>query len=178
MSKATHGLVESVEENLHPYNLICTGKGVTVDLNELVQELTHHPGRVALAVGDGREELVESLARRRETTALRVGPHLTGGDGPSTNIKAEISEAAFLLDIEILFAPQLGLDPLELLKGIARTEPPIIAVWPGIIRGNEAIYSEPGRPDYYRRRLENVILLRPALTALLGDPTFEVERVS
>ena len=65
-------------------------------------------------------------------------------------IVADVSgEIVILNRIELLFEPQLQLDPLKLLQDLSRNRT-IVAVWSGSVKGNHLIYAEPGHPEYQR----------------------------
>lgn len=141
----------------------------------MLEELKRAHGRFALAAGSGAEDLVALMAKAADSTHSSVGRTLTQGNGRPDDPMGPLEGSEFLVNLDILFAPQLKIDPLDLLRSLARRRP-IVAAWPGWIEGDEAFYSEPGRRDYYRRRLENVLLLRPRPQALPGTPEFDIER--
>jgi hypothetical protein len=139
------------------------------------EELTRQHGRFALVIGPGAENLVASMAAVYEATHCLVGRALTQGDGPPEDPAPTLGAEEFLINLDILFAPQFRIDPMNLLSSLARRRP-VVAAWPGRIDGNEAFYSEPGRRDYYRRRLENVLVIRPKPQVLSGPAEFDIER--
>jgi hypothetical protein len=49
-----------------------------------------------------------------------------------------------LTDIDLLFTPQLQVEPLSHLRRMGRSVA-LVAVWPGRIDGGRLTYSEPGR---------------------------------
>lgn len=58
------------------------------------------------------------------------------------------AEAPVLLDnLEMLFACDLGQDPLRLLQGVSRNQT-IVATWNGTYQGKRLAYAEPGHPEY------------------------------
>lgn len=82
------------------------------------------------------ERLLVILPRFRDTEADRAMAELCQGTGP------------FLLDnLEVLFDPELQLDPYRLLTGLARTRT-VVAAWPGTSQGNELTYASPGHREY------------------------------
>ncbi len=56
-------------------------------------------------------------------------------------------EPVLLDNIEILSSADLRQNPLELLRSLARDRP-VVATWPGSIRGNTIRYAAPGHPEY------------------------------
>ncbi len=82
------------------------------------------------------ERLLTTLPRFRDTEADRAMAELCQGTGP------------ILLDnLEVLFDPDLKLDPYRLLIGLARTRI-VVAAWPGTWRGNHLTYASPGHREY------------------------------
>ena len=62
-----------------------------------------------------------------------------------------------LLDnLELLFDRTLQLDPLDLLKQLARSRR-VIAVWPGVLRNGRLIYAEMGHPEHQDYGLEGMV---------------------
>lgn len=61
----------------------------------------------------------------------------------------ETSEGLLFLDyLDILFSPELKVNPLEALIHLSRRKV-IIVSWPGGYREGSLIYAEPGHPEYY-----------------------------
>lgn len=82
------------------------------------------------------ERLLTTLPRFRDTEADRAVAELCQGTGP------------FLLDnLEVLFDPDLNVDPYRLLTGLARTRI-VVAAWPGTWRNNQLTYAFPGHREY------------------------------
>jgi hypothetical protein len=52
-------------------------------------------------------------------------------------------------NIEILFHPELALDPLRLLQKLSRNRI-IVATWSGVLDGGHLAYAEPWHPEYNR----------------------------
>lgn len=59
--------------------------------------------------------------------------------------------------IEILFDPQLRLDPLKSLQQIARRHS-LLVVWPGTYDGRYLTYAEPSHPEYCRYSAKELII--------------------
>lgn len=72
-------------------------------------------------------------------------------------------ESVLLFDnIEILFLPELDLEPLKVLSKLSR-EKTIVAAWVGSFDGSQLIWSEPGRPDYKTYLTDKDYLITPIL---------------
>ena len=84
--------------------------------------------------------------------------------------------APLLIDIEVLFSPELAVDPVALLRSLARSNSPRVAVWPGSLQEGRGRFSLPRRADHYDRPIEDVMILRPVLRAFPDEPCFEIER--
>jgi hypothetical protein len=112
------------------------------------------------------------------TRRCSVGARLTAlPDPPSSHgIEGLLMGEALLVDIEILFAPQLAVDPVALLRRLARISMPRLALWPGRLAARRARFSEPQREDHYDRPIDDVLVLRPLSRSFPDQPCFEIER--
>ncbi len=95
------------------------------------------------------ERLLELTKRQRAISATRlVGDLVRAADG-----------AAVVLDnIELLFDPELAVDPLRLLQGLAR-ERAIVVAWPGTFDGMTLTYAKPGHPESRRYSQPDAIIV-------------------
>ncbi len=141
-------------------------------------ELADRPGRLALLCGAGADRAAEMLGAATGWSPLRVGRVLTATDAPPDPeaVRTVLSDANLLLDCEILFDPELGTDPLQLLRVLARRSPRV-AVWPGRIEGGRATYSRPGRRDHYERPLSDAVVLRPRPSGFPDEVPYTLERI-
>jgi hypothetical protein len=123
--------------------------------------------------------LVDRLAKDLTLGVVRVGAALAGRDRPPTAADVEVAcgSATILSDIDLLLWPALGIPVLGFLTALARRRP-IIAVWPGEITDQRARYSALGRPDYYERRLTDVVVLRPRVARFPDEVPYEIERIA
>jgi hypothetical protein len=147
--------------------------------HSLVAELSSSPGRFGLIEdGPGVEEVLAELEATLGSTRASVGASLTVLPEPPllTQIEAMLGSASLFVEIEILFAPELAVDPVMLLRHLARIRSPRVALWPGSLEGGRARYSEARRPDHYDRPIDDVIILRPVLRAFPDEPCFAIER--
>lgn len=145
----------------------------------LVRELASLPGRFALIEESvGVEDATAECERMLDTTRCSVGGLLAEESDPPSprRIEQVLAPHALLVDIDVLFAPQLRVDPVALLRRLARSKPPRVAVWPGLLQGRRASYSEPAKADHYERTLDDVLVLRPSERMFPDEPCFAIER--
>jgi hypothetical protein len=142
-------------------------------------ELSASPGRFVLIDGRvGADEVIGQWEQMLGTTRCSVGARLTSfAEPPSSQaIEALLRPDPLLVDIEVLFASELAVDPLMLLRRLARISSPRLALWPGSLTAGRARFSEPQREDHYDRPVEDVIILRPVSRSFPDEPCFEIER--
>lgn len=145
----------------------------------LRHELAMSPGRIALLLAPPSDDgAMRPLAQAWSEPIVSAGDALTETDQPPTpgSVMARVHRAALLNDIEILFDPELALDPIVLLRGISRRHPTVWQ-WPGEVVGPEALYSQPGRRDHYQGRLSDAVILRFIPSYFPDEPPYRIERV-
>ena len=147
----------------------------------VIAELRRHPGRFALIETNAYTvEAAGRLAAMVDQQPLGVGATLTARlDAVDEHAVVDLLAPSLVLtDIDALFwRPRFGLDVLRLIRVIARRGPGAVSVWPGVIVGGEAQYSEPGRVDHYRQVLSDALVLTPLETTFDDDPPFDVKRI-
>ena len=62
-------------------------------------------------------------------------------------VEVTAGDAVVLDNIEILFAPDLKLDPLRALRQLSRDRT-LVASWNGRVEGGRLLYAEPSHPEY------------------------------
>jgi len=82
--------------------------------------------------------LLEVPRAQRSVTAPRVLKEL---------VEATPGDTVVLDNIEILFAPDLKLDPLRALRQLSRDRT-LVASWNGRVEGDRLLYAEPSHPEY------------------------------
>lgn len=118
-----------------------------------------------------------ALARQAGGAVTHVGflltvEHPTGISSPERLLGGH----RVLVDLDVLFWPDVLVDPLRLLRTLARYTP-LVAHWPGEISGGRATYSEPGRRDHYDQPVPaEAIVLRARSTTFPDELPYEVER--
>ena len=120
--------------------------------------------RLALVVGEagsGRSTAVAAAAEQHAWALVNVGlslserlldvapPHRAAKvSGLLTDLIAEGESSVVLLDdIEVLFEPSLQLDPLGLLRDLARYTT-LVVVWPGEANSDSLTYATPSHPEH------------------------------
>ena len=86
------------------------------------------------------ERMLELTQRQRALRAPRL----------LADVVSEAGDDVVLLDnLEMLFSPDLALDPLRLLQGLSRNRT-VVAAWCGEYDGTYLTYAEPGHPEWKR----------------------------
>ena len=91
------------------------------------------------------------------------------------SLDCQHEEPTLLLDIEVLFTPELGIAVLPALRLLAQRRP-LIALWPGQIGVTRVSYSLPGRIDYVDEPARDLVVLRPVPTEFPDESPYELER--
>lgn len=148
-------------------------------VRELLGELTGKPGRFALMLdGPHAQSVMARIGQHMGEEVERVGKILTQdftAPAPSS-VSALIGGARLLVDCEILFAPQLKLNPLQLFRTLARRVPRII-LWPGQRDNRRMTFSQPGREDYFEDQLADAVVLRAIETSFPDEVPYQLERI-
>ncbi len=95
------------------------------------------------------ERLLELTKRQRAISVSRLVDDIVGSVGGDT---------AALDNVELLFDPELAVDPLRLLQGISRDRTLIVA-WPGETDGTNLTYARPGHPEARRYDRPDAIIV-------------------
>ena len=83
------------------------------------------------------ERLLEVPRRQRPIRAARIFGEI---------VEAQASPIVVLDNLEVVFDPELQLNPLSLLQGLARNVTLVVA-WPGAYDGQTLVYAEPGHAE-------------------------------
>lgn len=146
----------------------------------LASELRANPRRLALLAGD--VDVVDAAARRIATAldveVLHLGRALAEHDAPpaTSDIEDALDRDAVVVDVDILFTPQLGVDVLTMLRRARRHDRLQVVAWPGAVAGSRATYSRPGRPDHCDVALTDVVVLRACAVHFDDEVPFTIER--
>jgi hypothetical protein len=83
------------------------------------------------------EKLLELPRRQRPIRAAQLLGEL---------VEAQGAPVVALDNLEVVFDPELQLNPLSLLQGLSRNVTLVVA-WPGAYEGEALSYAEPGHPE-------------------------------
>jgi hypothetical protein len=99
------------------------------------------------------ERLLELPRRQRPIRVARVLGDL---------IESQTAPVVALDNLEVVFDPELKLNPLSLLQGLSRNVTLVVS-WPGSYDGETLFYAEPGHPEErkYPRPDCRVVALAP-----------------
>jgi hypothetical protein len=146
----------------------------------LLGELRAYPGRLALiADNQASHATVHAFAGLMGSSPMNVGQMVLVEPVPASvdEIIERLASAQILVALDVLFwRPWLALDPLRLLRMLARRSPPVMALWPGDISGSSLTYSAAGRPDFFAAALEDALVLRPTEVGYPDEVPYELER--
>jgi ABC-type thiamine transport system ATPase subunit len=121
--------------------------------------------------GAGKSALLDALGRRYDAPVLKVGSQLGRRLATRPLKQRPLAVPALLRDladdfssrdillldnIELLFDRTLRLDPLDLLKQLARSRR-VVVVWPGELRDGRLIYTEFGHPEHQDYGLDGLV---------------------
>lgn len=99
------------------------------------------------------------LLGRRLAATPRHQRGLVAGERLRELADQERGTDPLLLDnLEILFEPSLQLNPLDLIKRLAHQQP-VVAVWPGELRGERLIYADRSHPEHHDYSRDGVVVL-------------------
>ena len=143
---------------------------------DLWASLEAGPERLALVVGDDADGLVKAAASWRGIVPTSVS-HLLTVEHPDGWEHEEqlLRSRRVLIDVEVLFWPTVMVDPLRLFRSLSRRGPMIVR-WPGQIGGERrALFSEPGRMDYYDEPLNGEVVVRSRAISSPTDVPYDLE---
>lgn len=114
------------------------------------------------ASGAGKSALLANFGERHDAPVLNVGSELSRQLAVRPARQRALAVPTILRDladehaakgivlldnIELLFDRTLRLDPLDLLKQLARSRR-VVAVWPGVLRDGRLLYAEMSHPEH------------------------------
>ena len=95
------------------------------------------------------QKLLEMPRRQRAFEASIVAGNI---------VVAQEAHCLLLDNLEILFHPELSIDPLRLLQKLSRNRT-IVATWNGVLKGGHLTYAEPGHPEYKRWPASDLVII-------------------
>jgi len=134
-----HSAIENLLSNLPYYPCLLLVHREPLFLHARAFSLQEEYGWPALPVGEAlTPKLLPLLPRERERSVSRLLAEAvrSAGSGP-----------LLCTQIDLLFEPSLGLDPLALLRGISRQRP-LIVIWPGSYSDGVLAYAVPEHSHY------------------------------
>ena len=131
--------------------------------------------RLVLLVGGARAGktlcLREVAARTGDATIVNVGLELSyrllelpapqrerRAAALLQNVVESVPTPILLDNTEVLFASSLKLQPLNLLRQLARDRT-VVATWRGSVSGHRLNYGEPGHPEHRRSNARGVLIV-------------------
>lgn len=69
-----------------------------------------------------------------------------------------IADPLLLVNLELMFAPSLQTNPLEVVRNLARSRP-VVMVWPGELRGDRLVYADMSHPEHRDYSRDGVVVL-------------------
>jgi predicted AAA+ superfamily ATPase len=144
-SRIVGELLQAVEESTQGYYrlVLLVGparSGKTTALRALTERL--HTQVLNLSFRLSRE-LLQLTRRQRRNAVQALVADLVQKDPETTTVAID--------NIELLFDPQLAVDPLRLLQGISRNRN-VVAAWPGDYLNSVLSYASPEHPEHRRYR--------------------------
>jgi hypothetical protein len=140
--------------------------------------LSRRPGSFALVHGEQRLEGVNAIAEAASAEVTKLGfTWVAESPGNMRDATAMLRGKPVLADIDILFWPDVAVDPLRFFASLARRAP-LVVEWPGEIKSGRVRYSEPGRPDFYEATLPSeAVVVQGVSTTFPDELPYEVERI-
>jgi hypothetical protein len=151
--------------------------GTIAGLQESVRTAANAYYRLVLVVspaGGGKSTLLRSFAAEHDLRVISLGRALgerlleltrkqrsvRTSEVVQQLLDATEQDVVLLDNIELLFTPDLGVDPLRLLRAASRNRT-IVAAWPGSFDSDTLSYAEPGHPEWRRYERPGVLIIHP-----------------
>jgi len=141
---------------------------MTVEINDIKKSIAIANNRYSKLIivvgphGAGKSRLLALIAKEYSTEIFSIGIELSERliDQPSRRRpvvaadqvvdqirQAGNSRITLIDNIEILFLPELKIDPLKLLQDSARNRV-IVVAWPGTVNDDKLEFAKPDHPEY------------------------------
>ena len=161
----------------HPVSQLHSSNPALDRLERLVAEVGDLQSKLILLAGNGgKTKLLRSLGERLQSLPVNVGvklgqrlaatPVFERGFSANELLRditvSARSNAPLLLDnLEVLFEPNLKINPLDLIKRLAHSRR-VVAVWPGEMRDDRLVYASLGHPEYRDYSRDGVVVFETA----------------
>lgn len=122
------------------------GAGKTTALHAVAEQMRRPLVNLNLELA---KRMLELTRQKRTLQATRLVGDIMSETG---------EDIVFLDNIEMIFDPALGLDPLRLLEGISRNRTVVVS-WNGEVVGNRLRYAAPGHPEYRDYSADNLTII-------------------
>lgn len=150
--------IQEVGELYHRLVIVAapSGSGKTA----VLQEVSERTGYQRISVNlDLSRRLLDLTERQRALQVPRLLDEIVG---------AACGNVVLLDNVEILFDVNLKLEPLQVLRGLARNRTVVVA-WNGSVtsagaRHSQLSYAEPGHPEYRHYPANDLVVMSPAST--------------
>lgn len=154
---------------MEPHCLIDAIRGKLADLDALNTKLLVLVGSPGCDMSKVANELASQQEIKRVNVSLVLAQRLVEVCSSERGFYAPIflrelvekdrSVEAILLDhIELLFAPTLQINPLDLVRRLAHSKR-VVAVWPGELRGDRLVYADMSHPEHRDYSRDGVVVL-------------------
>lgn len=148
---------------------------MTDSLEQLVRDIRALQSPLILLVGppgSGKTQRLRQLAAKLNSESINLGLELASLLAATPNNKRGFSAGELLREItndhktgdlllldnlELLFEPSLQINPLDLIKRLAHAQP-VVAVWPGELRGDRLTYADMSHPEHRDYSREGVVV--------------------
>ena len=148
---------------------------MTDSLEQLVRDIRALQSPLILLVGppgSGKTQMLRQLAAKLNSESINLGLELASLLAATPNNKRGFSAGELLREItnnhktdgpllldnlELLFEPSLQVNPLDLIKRLAHAQP-VVAVWPGELRGDRLTYADMSHPEHRDYSREGVVV--------------------
>ncbi len=142
-------------------------------LKEKIEQCEYQYNRILLIVGrfgSGKTKLLQAISKSYKYPYINLNLELSERLLTLSNIERSLldlddimsdivnknnSEVILFDNIEIVFNPELKIDPLQLFRHISRNKT-IVVSWPGKYENQKLSYAEPYHPEYFEEKVTDL----------------------
>lgn len=150
---------------------------------ESAKALYHRLVLLVGPVGSGKTSLLRLVAEKVGVRVVNVNLELSQAllDVPrgqrafaaprklNDSLSGRCDDPLLLDNIEMLFAPDLQLDPLRALQQLSRDRT-VVAVWNGCCHAGRLTYAEPGHPEHRDYSAQGLLIVQTEHTESAVEP--------